>query len=484
MRQFIYEQLANTLKNDIDAKKWRANEKLPSIRTLANTHRVSKISVQKAMQTLEARGIVYVKVKSGYYVSPPKLIEQVNLVTKEVNQPKLVDVPELFYEIMERSAAFDIAPLNVDNAQTSNNILLLNRHITRAIRQKPQNNALYYSSPPGDIDLRHQISEHYRKRNLNISTQEICITSGCQNSLFLALMVTCQPGDIVAVESPAFYGVLQLLQQLKLKVVEIPSSYTQGITYHALKNAAAKWNIKACVLTANFATPTGALIPLKEKQKIVEFAAENDITLIEDDIYGDLGFHTSIAPLKSFDIQDGVILCGSFSKSLSRDLRIGWIVAKKHYKKIVHMKLIYQLSTSQAIQKGLTSFLAEGHYERHLYQYRKTLIKQRDQLLKAIMDNWQTPIKYTVPDGGLAIWVQLPNEVDTLLLYEKSISEGIILTPGRLFSSSNKFSNCLRLSFAHPTTGHRLDGLIKLAQLCKSALSVQAREIQKLSREE
>jgi len=134
------------------------------------------------------------------------------------------------------------------------------------------------------------------------------------------------------------------------------------------------------------------------------------------------------------------------------------------------MKLVYQLSTSQAIQHGLTSFLAEGHFERHLYQYRKTLLKQRDQLIKGVTDNWKIPIKFTVPNGGLAIWIELPTEIDTFSLYNKAISEGIILTPGRLFSSANKFSNYLRLSFAHPSTGHRIQALKRLSQLCRNAL--------------
>lgn len=466
MRQFKYQQLANILKSQIDDKKWRANEKLPSIRELASTYSISKISVQKALHTLEAREVVFVKPKSGYYVSPSKSLKLASQGIKKLSKPKLVNVPEMFYEIMERCAAFDIAPQDLDNTQTPNHLLLLNRHISRSLRQKPQNNALYYSEPPGDIELRHQIKAHYRKRNLNISEQDICITSGCQNSLFLALMATCQPGDIVAIESPAFYGALQLLQQLKLQVVELPSSYTSGLTADALEEATKKWQVKVCILTANFATPSGALIPRDEKQAIVALAREKNITIIEDDIYGDLGFHGNVEPLKSYDTHDNVILCSSFSKSLSRDLRIGWIVANKHYKKIVHLKLIYQLSTSQAIQHGLTSFLAEGHFERHLYHYRKTLLKQRDQLIEAIADNWQTPIKFTVPDGGLAIWIELPTQVDTFLLYNKAISEGVVLTPGRLFSSNNKFSNYLRLSFAHPTTGHRLVALKRLAQLC------------------
>ncbi|MEW6982550.1 PLP-dependent aminotransferase family protein [Colwelliaceae bacterium 6471] len=468
MTQFKYEQLASILKSQIDDGKWQTDEKIPSIRALSATYSVAKISVQKALHSLEARDIIYVKAKSGYYVSPPSSIQHIDLATKKISKPKLVDVPEVFYEIMERSAAFDIAPRHLGNSQTPSHLLLLNRHINRALRKNAHNNALYYDEPSGELGLRHQISKHYRKRNLNISEQEICITSGCQNSLFLALMTTCEPGDTVAIESPAFYGVLQLLQQLKLKVIELPTSFTVGLTADTLREAINHWQIKACVLTANFSTPTGALMPPHQKQAIVNVAAEHNITLIEDDIYGDLGFHSNVEPLKSYDTKGVVILCSSFSKSLSRDLRIGWIVANQNYKKIVQMKLVYQLSTGQAIQQGLGSFLAEGHFERHLYQYHRTLLKQRDQLIKALADNWNIPIKYTVPDGGLAIWVELPNHIDSFALYEKAITEGIVLTPGRLFSSTNKFSNYFRLSFAHPTTGHRLQALIKLGQLCQS----------------
>lgn len=466
MTQFKYEHLASILKSHIDNKKWQVDEKIPSIRTLAVTYNVSKISVQKALHTLEARDLIYVKPKSGYYVSKPSVIQNTHIGSQKNNKPKLVDVPEVFNEIMERSAAFDIAPKSLNNSHAPHHLLMLNRHINRALRKNTHSNALYYSEPRGELGLRHQISKYYRKRNLNISPEDICITSGCQNSLFLALITTCQPGDIVAIESPAFYGVLQLLQQLQLKVVELPTSFTQGLTAHALQETTKHWHIKACVLTANFATPTGALIPPEEKQAIVNVANENNITIIEDDIYGDLGFHSTVAPLKSYDTKGNVILCSSFSKSLSRDLRIGWIVTNEHYKKIIQMKLVCQLSTGQAIQHGLTSFLAEGHFERHLYQYRRTLLKQRNQLIKELANHWKVPIKYTVPDGGLVLWIELPKHIDTFSLYEKAIADGIVLTPGRLFSATNQFSNYFRLSFAHPTTEHRLKALIKLGQLC------------------
>lgn len=473
MKQFIYEQVANDLKHRIDNNQWRKNEKLPSIRNLASDYKVSKISVQKALHTLEARRLIFVKPKSGYYVSPKAVIKQASHMVKPIGKPKLVEVPDVFYEIMERSAAFDIAPQHFSASKTPNHLLLLNRHLSRALRNNPQKNASYYSDPLGDIELRQQISEHYRKRRFGVSEQEICITSGCQNSLFLALMATCQPGDIVAVESPAFYGVLQLLQQLKLKVIELPSSYTIGVTAKAFQEATTQWNIKACVLTANFSTPTGAYIPINEQREIIALANEKNIVIIEDDIYGDLGFHSKVPPLKHFDTQGNHILCSSFSKSLSRDLRVGWIVANKNLKEITHLKLVNQLSTSQAVQNGLASYLAEGHFERHLFQYRKLLLNQREQLIKGIADHWTFAPTFTVPDGGLAMWVQLPKSINTFSLYHQALAEGIIITPGRLFSSVNKFTHCIRLSFAHPTTEHRLKALIRLGELCSSAIKTR-----------
>ena len=470
MKQFKYQQLADQLKQKIIEEKWQPNTKLPSIRALAKQHKLSIISVQKALIALESSETIYVKEKSGYYVKEPKkVIEQTK--PRKLTQPKIVNVPDIFFEIMEHSAAFDISPHTYNKDQPQNHIIVLNRHISRALRQQPQNKALYYSEPSGNRDLRQQICEHYVNRDLHVSPDQICITSGCQNSLFLALLSTCQAGDIVAVESPAFYGVLQLIQHLKLKVIELPSSYTQGLDATTLQEAAKRWSIKACIVTPSFATPTGALIPIEQKKHLVDVANAHQITLIEDDIYGDLGFQARVPPLKKFDTQGQVIVCSSFSKSLSRDLRVGWIIASDNINKIAHLKLVNQLSNSQAIQQGLTTFLKEGYYERHLNQYRRTLLRQRDQLTQALSKYWQFPIRYTVPDGGLALWIELPDKIDTLDLYAKAREEEIILTPGLLFTSRKGFHNNLRLSFAHPIAGKRLDAFKRLGEIIKNSLT-------------
>ena len=216
MKEFVYQKLATTLKEKIMSNVWRENERLPSIRKLSEQYAISKISVQTALHKLEASGLIKAKPKSGYYVLSRQNNSPILDKEAEIKSPCLVKVPNVFHEIMENGAAFDIYP-SAKVQQNTNHIELLNRHINRAMRKQPITNSLYYDNPEGVKELQIQISEHYRSRGLFISPDEICITSGCQNSLFLALSTCCEPGDIVVIESPAFYGCLQLLQLLKLK---------------------------------------------------------------------------------------------------------------------------------------------------------------------------------------------------------------------------------------------------------------------------
>lgn len=469
MNQFIYEKLASELKEKIALKVWRENEKLPSIRKLSEAYSVSKISVQTALHKLEASGLIKAKPKSGYYVVPQATKINNAQIKQKTNNPSLIKVPNIFHEIMEKGAAFDIFPAEKIK-KTTHHIELLNRHINRAMRKNPIQNSLYYDNPEGSSDLQNQISEHYRPRNLFLNSKDICITSGCQNSLFLALTVCCNAGDTVVIESPAFYGCLQLLQHLKLRVIEIPASNNHGIHSQELKSILKKWEIKACIVTPNYSTPTGSCLPVEEKQQLVDLAQEYNFTIIEDDIYGDLGFHLTSEPLKSFDKHGNVILCSSFSKALSRDLRIGWIIGGKKHNEIIQLKLVNYLATNQAIQQGLASFMAEGFYRRHLIQYRELLQNQRDLLIQCIEEYWQFPFSYSIPNGGLSLWIELETTIDTTKIYKSAITEGIIITPGMLFSSRKAFTNCMRLSFVHEITGKRLTALKKIGNLIKESL--------------
>lgn len=467
MKQHRYEQLAKSIQQQIGEQRWLPGERLPSVRQLSESTGLSKNTVIQALHTLEAIGIVEARPKKGYFVRAQHQQASARTPKNLVLKLTTVEVPDLFQDIMMRSAAFDVLPNGVET-QPSSHLITLNRHLGRALRQKPQKKAMYYDVPLGLEDLRFQIKEHYRGIGLNLATSDFCITSGCQHALFLALLVSCQPGDNVAVESPAFYGVLQLFQRLQLNVIEIPSSPSLGIDIQALTEALEKWQIKICVVTPAYATPTGASIPKDHKKQLIELANQYDITIIEDDIYGDLCFGERPLPLKAFDTEQRVILCSSFSKSLSRDLRIGWIAGGRWQRDITRLKLVTQLASNQSTQQGLTSFMAEGNYRRHLDQYRQILKRQRDQLTLSLRNYWPDSTRFCIPDGGLSLWIEMDESVDTTIAYQKALKQNIILTPGALFSVDDRFKNYLRLSFAHPAVDDRLEAIKFLGELLES----------------
>ncbi|OPX55317.1 DNA-binding transcriptional regulator, MocR family, contains an aminotransferase domain [Oceanospirillum multiglobuliferum] len=464
MKIYRYEALENELREQLLNGRYRNGERLPSIRTLCADYGVSKATVLHALHRLESDQWVVAQPKSGYFVQLPTIKSpKPNKVDTPV-APAPVTVPAIFRDIMGRSAAFDILPAD-GFAESSQHLVLLNRLISRRLRTHPEQKANYYDEPAGKIGLREALTELYRQRLLNTTPEEICITSGCQHALFLALMATCKRGDTVAVESPAFYGVLQIMEQLELNIIEISADAEMGLDVTELAEKISRWPIKACVVSPNFGTPTGSQMPLASRQRLLQLALQHQFYVIEDDIYGDLAFGSeSPAPLKALDEHQQVILCGSFSKSLSRDLRIGWIMGAALQDKLVQLKLITQLASPQAVQGGLAQFIAEGHYRRYVAQYKQRLREQRDQLLYELKQHWGDKISYSQPKGGLCLWVELPAHIDTQISYQGLLEQGVVLTPGVLFSAHGLYHNYLRISFSQPLTTRRRAALHQLFQ--------------------
>ena len=463
---YKYLTLEKWLLDGIHTRRWNVGERLPSIRQLCSQHKVSKATAQHALQRIEARGLTEARPKAGYFV----IYALADPIAKPqpVDAPRLITTSDLFLDIMSRSAAFDLLPYQASEAVEST-LVTLNRAIGRSLRQQGDAGHQYYDDPMGSYSLREQLSIHHRKRGWDGRPEQLCITSGCQNALFLSLMAVCKKGDIVAVETPGFYGVLQLLEQLQLHVIEIPSSATTGLNIDALAEAAKRWHIRACVVSPAFATPSGALMPMTAKLALLALAETHDIAIIEDDIYADTALLETPTPLKALDRDDRVILCSSFSKCLSRDIRLGWVSGARWHKKIVHLKLVTQLSSSRFLQQAMANFMRDGHYTTHLKRQRSMLKNQKETLI-ASLNNWSNDIKLSNPEGGLSIWVELPHSVDLLATYSLALNKGIVITPGPLFSVSGQFKHCLRISFVHAWNTARRQALTQLTELLTSLI--------------
>ncbi|WP_286239575.1 PLP-dependent aminotransferase family protein [Neptuniibacter halophilus] len=464
---YLYQDLEQELTQLIMQGQLPPGSRLPSIRQQCQERGLSKATVIHAYQRLEAAALVESRFKSGYYVCAPATRHRTPSEPTHWSMPQLVDMSDLMRDIMEQGAAFDICPheeQGYDSLPAAINEL--NRCIGRALRRQKGSDHQYYDEPAGLPELRQQLSARYARLGCDIRAEDMVMTAGCQHALFLALQSCCRPGDTVAVESPGFYGVLQLLETLGLKVLEIPSSPEQGISVAALRSALEQWDISACVVTPAYATPTGSLLPQTARQALLDLAEEHDFILIEDDIYGDLGFSQRVAPLRQLDKTQRVILCGSLSKSLSRELRLGWVVASRP-QQLKRLKMVNLLGLSRFTQQGVVDFISNGGYDRHLRRYRQQLRLQRDQLITLLDQHWRGlgEIAVSRPEGGLSLWVELAPGHDLAACYLPARSQGIVITPGNLFSAQERFSHCLRLSFAHEWTKPRQQALIRLGQI-------------------
>lgn len=458
-----YRALEQWLLKGISEGRWPVHGRLPSIRELCARRGLSKATVQHALRRLEARGLVEARPKAGYFVARlPESLSPPSLKAR-LDAPRPVTISSLLLDIMARNGAFDLRPA-LATGDAPSGITALNRAIGRALRRQRRSSYQYYDEPAGDPGFRKQLALRYARRGWPVTVDELCVTSGCQHALFLALMACCSAGDVVAVETPGFYGVLQLLQQLNLKVIEIPASSGTGMDMDALEQALRRWDIRACVVSPAFATPGGALMPDRARDRLMALAETHNLAIIEDDIYAETGFDQVPDPLKARDVSARVIHCSSFSKVLSRDLRLGWIAGGRWHDRILHLKMVTQLASSRYLQQGVADYMSEGALNTHLRRERIRLREQRDQLLDEI-HQWPGALRVTVPVGGLSLWLELPEICDTLAAYQDALKANIVITPGPLFSASGDYANGLRLSFAHPWNEHRREALGQLPGL-------------------
>jgi DNA-binding transcriptional MocR family regulator len=298
-----------------------------------------------------------------------------------------------------------------------------------------------------------------------LSPDDIVATHGGTEAVNLCLRAVCRPGDTVAVESPTFYGFLQIIESLGLHALEIPTHPDHGMSLDALAYAMEHNRISACLLVSNFSNPMGCSIPEDKKKELVELLGAHGIPLIEDDIYGDLCFdedRPSVA--KAFDKKGLVLLCSSFSKTIAPGYRVGWVAAGQFQSKVERLKVLSNLATTTPTQLAIAEFLSNGGYDHHLRKMRTVYRHQTKAMTQAVIRNFPEGTRVTRPSGGYVLWVELPEYVDSLKLYQAALNSGITIAPGPIFSAKQKFRNFIRLNAGF--WSEKIEGaVVTLAQL-------------------
>ncbi|MFW7525234.1 PLP-dependent aminotransferase family protein [Vibrio ostreicida] len=455
-----YQQLAQQLKRQIENGIWRAGEKVPSVRMTSRNSSVSASTVLQAYQLLESQGWLQAKPQSGYFVTAIMEREPEPMAPAVVTGPAFNDK---LYEFLQSNSKATLALGSAFPDPQLFPLQALNRHLASAGRKLPFN-SVSDNMPPGNSALRRQIAQRYLKQGLRVSHNDIVITSGAMEALNLALQVATQPGDAVIIEAPAFYGAIQAIERLNLTAVEVPVDPEHGLCLTRFEQALNQHNISACWLMPNFQNPTGASLTPQGMAQVVALANKHDITIVEDDVYSELYFgDNKPRPLKYWDEQDRVMLCGSLSKSLCPGYRVGWVVNGPYHERLQKLQLVSTLSGSVPVQEGINHYLQYESLDNHLRKLRKVLAGRQQALVEVITACFPASTRIYQPQGGYFIWLELEQGVNTYLIYQRIQQRGLTLAYGNLFSSTEQFQHCLRLNASYPMTDTLAQSVAEIA---------------------
>jgi len=449
INDFLYVRIANRLENQIRQNLLKSGDKLPSVRALSQEQGISLSTAFKAYVELESLGVIEARPKSGYYV---KILPARFSKTPEAKPPikklRQVNVTQMIAMVYENMLEEGVLRLSL-SAPPINLIPLakLNKSMAEAIRKSPSGH-INYENVHGNLSLRKQIAKQAFSWGGNITEDDVITTQGCMEALVFCLRAVTKPGDTVAIESPTYFGIFNVMLSLDLNVLEIPVHPDQGADIEYLKRAMEKVDIKACLFVTNFSNPVGSCMPDEKKEQLVRLLARKKIPLIEDDIYGEIYFGKSRPrTCKSFDKKGLVLLCSSVSKSLAPGYRVGWCIPGRFKDRIIQIKRMHTVTSATPTQAAIAHFFETGRFDLHMRNLRRALYTQCQRYMQAILDYFPPTTKMTQPGGGYVLWIELDKNINAFTLYQEALSKNISIAPGQIFSTDSRFTHFIRISF-------------------------------------
>jgi DNA-binding transcriptional MocR family regulator len=467
-----YLHIAETLEQQIMDEVLHIGDKLPSVRLLSKEHGYSVSTVLQAYYHLEGKGLIESRPQSGYYVrfNPSRFPQKIGK-SNPTQTEKTKSVEAIIGEVYDDFSMPGITRFSLSvPAPEILPLARLNKSMMQALRDLPGNGTTYEQLQGNDL-LRRQVARWSIHWGGRLQASDLITTNGCMNAISYCLMAITSPGDTIAVESPVYFGVLRFAQSIGLKVLELPTDPDTGVDPADVKKALRKHDIKACFFVTNFSNPLGYCMPDEQKKALVSLLSHHGVPLIEDDLYGDVYFGKSRPrSCKSFDEEGNVLWCSSISKTLAPGYRVGWVAPGKYFNQIKRMKLYHGITSATAQQAAVGSFLATGRYEYHLRRLRQTLHANSLQFTRAIGDYFPEGVKLSNPKGGFILWLELDKKIDAYQLYHEAMQHKISIAPGSMFTLTERYQNCIRLSYGMQWTPDIDKALKKLGALVKEMM--------------
>ncbi len=477
---YLYRQVIDLISGNIESGALRPGDRLPSLRRMSARIGVSVPTVRQAYLELERQRRVESRPQSGYYVRALNENERVHAAPKLRRSARPVPVGcrslmERVADGIHRPGALPFAITNPCMARPAARAL---HRTMKRVMARAEEKSLGYAPGFGDPGLRRQIAYRYLDTlGSVVEPDDICITNGGQEALLIALSAVAGKGDVIAVESPTYHGLLELIDSLGMLAVEVQTCPEEGVELDALAQTLDAHPVKACMFSTTLNNPLGVAMPDAKREALVRLLAEREVPLIEDDVYGELLFDGRRPTPAAFHSRDGrVLTVGSFSKTAAPGYRIGWLLAGRYRERISRLKRSYSCTSGLLQQLTLAEFLAGGEYDRYLKGLRPVLRCNAERMSAAVACHFPPETRTSKPVGGSVLWLELPAGIDTETLFEIALDDGISIAPGRIFSPAARYRNCIRLSFGLPWTDAVEDGLARLGRrVCELAAPRRSR---------
>jgi len=465
-----WRQVRNWIARQIESGEWAAKTKLPSIRILAHMFKSSIATIQRALADLEANAYVHSLPRIGYFVSDTGRIAPVNSIDfSAIN----IDVNHAVVSMLSQAAFHDTTSLS--SAVLHNNLTpdaLLNKCLTR-LASKADSNLSAVIDPPGFYELRRRIAGLMLDRGVCCGPDDILITSGDGIALELALEAVAPRGAMVAIETPTYYGILQVIERLNMRALPIRTCPQQGIDLDHLEEALAQLPIAAIFLNPTLQNPRGFIMPNHARARLSALAQAANVAIIEDDIFFDLvPVQERPKAIKSYIAADQVIYCCSFSKTVAPGYRVGWCLAGKYRDSILAQMFSRNLSVSSLAQKVLSEFVGRGYMAEHCHKLQGYLAAITKAVATVIENDFPQGTRYIAPRAGFIHWLELPDNTDMLAFEAATALQGCHVTGSSIFYADRRLTTGLRLCIGTQLSTKVIQDLKKLAVCAHQSLRI------------
>lgn len=465
----LYAQIGQRMAGLIDERVFKAGQKLPSVRDIAAHNGVSIATAVQAFRWLEERHLVTARPKSGYFVTPRSRGPALPAMSRPPRHSLVVDRASRA-DLLNAQAS--VQGVSFGGACPKDPVFFDESRVRIAVQRATRvhrHTLVEYSDAPGTAALREAVARRALHMGCQLAAEDIVITAGCIHAVGLCLQAVTKPGDIVALESPTHFGFLDLLESLNLRALEIPTHPRDGLSLQALQLALDTQPVKAVLAVPTLSNPLGTVMRHADKRALVEMLAAREVPLIEDVIFNDLlASDERRKAAKAFDTGGWVMLCGSFSKTVAPGMRLGWVEGGRWKDTVARLKRVQGVPTNPVLEHALADLLTQGSHEARLRRLSAQMKERLGEARRIVSESFPRGTRVSAPWTGYTLWVELPEGFDTMRLFEACRAEGIIFGPGSLFTATDRFGHCLRLSFAGTWGDAERRGLARIGELART----------------